>query len=363
MKKHIRNLKISSFRGIRELDISDLSDVNIFVGDNNSGKTSVLEAIQLINNPTFYNTVLVSREREKYRFRMGNLTQFESFMYLFPHNSDSFLESTQYSVRIDSTIGDDKEFIEITGFLDHQLIDWGKYPISKYKSSESLEKESEVLTFFGNLRSSFNDFYETIEINDYMSISRADSKEMRIFPMKKVGSVDHVAENSFKFILDNREFREQAIELLNEFEPNIKDLRYSEGNERRAIPIVETKTDSLPLSMYGDGMKRAIALLNALIPSESGVVLIDELETAIHTSAMDSVFSFILNSAKKLNVQLFITTHSLEAVDKLLENSGNNLERIRLIRLKNKSGKTYAKVLNGLEAKGYREKFDMELRI
>jgi AAA15 family ATPase/GTPase len=41
----IQSISIQNFRGIRESELKDFADVNVFVGRNNSGKTTVLEAI------------------------------------------------------------------------------------------------------------------------------------------------------------------------------------------------------------------------------------------------------------------------------------------------------------------------------
>lgn len=42
----IERLAVECFRGIRNLKIDKLNHMNILVGDNNCGKTSVLEALQ-----------------------------------------------------------------------------------------------------------------------------------------------------------------------------------------------------------------------------------------------------------------------------------------------------------------------------
>ena len=39
----IKNIDISNFRGIDHLKIDDFSKVNVFLGQNNSGKTTMLE--------------------------------------------------------------------------------------------------------------------------------------------------------------------------------------------------------------------------------------------------------------------------------------------------------------------------------
>ena len=45
MARHITSLKIDGYRGLRNFAVDDLADVNILLGDNNCGKTSVLEVL------------------------------------------------------------------------------------------------------------------------------------------------------------------------------------------------------------------------------------------------------------------------------------------------------------------------------
>lgn len=51
MDNHISDIYIRSFRGISNLELKDIKLINILTGDNNGGKTSVLEVIQSIKNP------------------------------------------------------------------------------------------------------------------------------------------------------------------------------------------------------------------------------------------------------------------------------------------------------------------------
>lgn len=47
-------------------------------------------------------------------------------------------------------------------------------------------------------------------------------------------------------------------------------------------------------------MKKAILLMSAVIRAKDGVLLLDEFETAIHTSAMEKTFKWILQTCKKI---------------------------------------------------------------
>jgi hypothetical protein len=44
----LRTIRIQNFRGFRSFELNNLGRLNLLVGTNNSGKTSVLEAIQLL---------------------------------------------------------------------------------------------------------------------------------------------------------------------------------------------------------------------------------------------------------------------------------------------------------------------------
>ena len=46
MTRYITELNIETYRGIRDLEIKNFGDINIFVGDNNCGKTSVFRGAQ-----------------------------------------------------------------------------------------------------------------------------------------------------------------------------------------------------------------------------------------------------------------------------------------------------------------------------
>ena len=117
MTRHISNLNIETFRGIKGLELKDLGDVNILVGANNCGKTSVLEATMLLGAPdSFPNILSCSRLREANRLntRFTN-SFFDSFLLLFNRLSDEL----EIGVSGKNDIGDIKKsfnlFIPLRG--------------------------------------------------------------------------------------------------------------------------------------------------------------------------------------------------------------------------------------------------------
>ena len=63
MANHIKYIDIHKFKGIKDINIYDMKSINIFVGDNNSGKTTILEAIKFFEKPFDYLSHMVKRIR------------------------------------------------------------------------------------------------------------------------------------------------------------------------------------------------------------------------------------------------------------------------------------------------------------
>ena len=126
--------------------------------------------------------------------------------------------------------------------------------------------------------------------------------------------------------------------------------------------FVKNHTKALPLTVYGDGMKKAILLLGAIMNAKDGILLLDEFETAIHTSAMDTLFSWLLESALKLNVQVFLTSHSKEAIDKVLRCNDELASDINIYTLYKTQDENLVRMLTRQEAIDVQENLGLELR-
>lgn len=57
-------------------------------------------------------------------------------------------------------------------------------------------------------------------------------------------------------------------------------------------------------------MWRMLGLVLATVGAEDGVLLVDETDTGLHFSTMSNMWKLLWETAKRLNVQVFATTHS-----------------------------------------------------
>ena len=87
---NINSIEINQFRGIRQLTISNFSKINLIVGDNNSGKTTFLEAVQLL----FAKSQLSSVKniiKQRTVLNVSESSFYTSFIKMFNVNQESEL--------------------------------------------------------------------------------------------------------------------------------------------------------------------------------------------------------------------------------------------------------------------------------
>lgn len=153
------------------------------------------------------------------------------------------------------------------------------------------------------------------------------------------------------------------------FDPEIEDIMIfrSDVSNRPVEYLKHKRLGNMPLSTYGDGIKKVLVLANAIIGATDGILLIDEIETAIHKKYYNDIFRFIVKACHTFNVQVFITTHSIEAIDGLLATQDYDIQSkedaITVVTLRRENHKTYSRVLQGREVFKNREAFGFEVRL
>lgn len=376
MSRGIKDITIVSFRGIKNLEIMDLGDINIITGDNNSGKTSVLEVLQTLDEPYDLRTWVYLRRIGRNPFMelslydqfdmLFNVDDQEKYIEYFIRTTDNHEKQLKIEVNNETISLTKKEMQKIDTISDVYLennteddnekgneedvstIDVSRYNIV-FKENNIIVKKNELY-----------DFQRRINRNQPTQINR--NKVIYISP------VQH-AEGRFYLgsVFNEPQLYEEMIEILREFDDDIISINADKSNNNYSrMPVYKILTRShktaIPLNFYGDGMKKAILLMSAVVVAKDGILLIDEFETAIHTSAMDKIFSWILKTCIKLNIQVFMTSHSKEAIEKVLRCSPELQMDIRLITLYKNIDKTVARVFNGEKALELSEQMGLELR-
>lgn len=374
---YIKSLDIKSFRGISLLQLNELSPINILTGDNNSGKTSVLEVLQTYSNPEnfrIWGTVL--------RRNVNRVTPFSMYSYyegiydLFDVNKEN--KCIEYTVEQEaSETGMNVENIRLNAEITEEELTESEYEKIQGFSVASSKKDNlpdeivhsvnkmEIHVFInGELKAEgyIFDGQRRIEDNKKTPILKSKRNVVYISPSRHTEADIYLTD-----ILKYPDLYEEMLEILKDYDEDIISINYDNDDKyrpSRGVYKILSKSykEALPLNVYGDGMKKAILLMSAVLKAQNGILLLDEFETAIHTSAMDRTFRWILETCLKLNVQVFLTTHSKEAIDKVLKCSEKVRDNISLYTLYKNEERNSVRHLSGKKAIEVQDEMGLELR-
>ena len=310
----LRNLTVKNYRCFKDFQINDLERVNLFVGNNNSGKTSLLEAIYLFINPDKQQALFETVDNRVNYFYSEN-TFFYSIKHLFYNHTFSLKSLIEIESQNNTR---QKLCIKFSGskaisanrnlsipYLD--IFDSKYMIIGRSKGFQRLSNRSYLIN---------------IENKEYIKIINTDIKEKYKQFESKVNNVmvfanklffDRVAFMWDSIVLTSKE--NKIIEALNIIEQDLERISFSSNQSSNLIRLKLKRNETpIPISSMGEGMYRILALTMSLVTAENGVLLVDEIETGLHYEAQTDMWRLILETAKELNVQVFATTHSWDCI-------------------------------------------------
>jgi len=331
-----KDIAIRRFRGISDLRIEDFRRVNLFVGKNSCGKSTILESLFLLTGPT--NAELPLKINS---FRNFNVVDENSWRLLFNKlivNSNIeisgglvkprekrrlVIKPSMKSVAITEKITVDKKVVDITDSYSGMTaaIDGLKleYSLTRNKNKTPKKIITSIVASGPGIR---------FEIpKDYAE------------PLNGVFINPATVSGDIGVRFNNIQVRKQTgeiIEILRQIEPSLDDLSLGADG----IVYCDIGLDRLmPVNVMGDGMFRILSIILAISDTKNGVVLIDEIENGFHHSSQEILWDAVFRSAVQFNVQVFATTHSIECV-KAFSSSYSRLEKeddgIRLYRIEKK---------------------------
>ena len=317
-----QTISIAHFRGIEHVALHGLKQVNLIVGKNNSGKTSLLEAFFLLAGMSDPRLAIAVNQ-----FRDLSLNADSDFKYIF--NKLDFTVPIQFAGTIDGTtrcatfaplyeatrkikIREDKTDEEIALSRTNQDVDGLQIT---FRTSENPEETS------------------TLSIkNETISVSESYKEQLDCKYLHIKTRLDQMPKDISNIIIKKR--MDTIVQVLREIEPNLIDIRMG-NNENIYFDI--GADELVPINIMGDGIRRTLSVLSSIYEMEHGILLIDEIENGLHYSCLKIFWKAILTAAKLFDVQIIATTHSYECIEALVSVETENC--ISLYRTEKKNNK------------------------
>lgn len=387
-QRHYSSLKIKNFRIFDELELNDLGKINLFFGPNNSGKTSILEAVfthacGLNIFPALWQAIL-KRQNGKVS---GHFDFGEKIFSLFKKK-----DKLPFEFSISAKIGSDgKDYVLETTFrpsyelanLDPLLLGQPSINYAELRYDDTIRqiRQTDFRTqeikplhiHIGEWKAKFGSKSHKFDIifppageislnpfklgvmNDILS-HRDPEADLRIFSyLKRYGKT--------------AEFTTEMQQIFKEIH-EIDMIPYPDG-QNGMIYIEISDNQRIPLHVFGDGMRRWFFLLGQMIVNQNAAHCIEEIDSTFHPGAHALLSKLLVNYAEKFENQLFLTSHSIEFADTFLnalygENGvivEKNDDPVRIFTLgHSQENKTEIWSLSGREAFEKRQKFGLDLR-
>lgn len=344
----IKSLKIKNFKNLNGLEIPKLSQINLISGKNNVGKSSLLEAIAIYSSPYQIIEILKNRgefppfkeDNEKERINQNT----DAFSSLFTDRNEEVSENNVIEISDkENTLSIQFSYYYISIEKDEPFNIVKKINISNNIPETDVENITKVITITKqNAKASILHLNAPIHsLNQRLEIDN-DSNNIIKLDTEPIGS-EYLAQFFDKIALTEKE--DNIIKALQIIEPNLNKLAFiaeSQYGFRRPIVTLKGSDKRFPLKSMGDGINHILSIILALVNCENGYLLIDEIDNGLHYSAQENLWKVIFELSKKLNIQVFATTHSNDCINSFSEvlKESNNASIGSYYRMqKRKSGK------------------------
>ena len=334
---HFESAFIHRYRKLEKVKIKKLSKVNIFAGGNNMGKTSLLETFYLLSQLNDLNAFL-SLEKYRGKFQNDFLSKWISKNFINEIELEGVFNNAEIGLTIEKELTEDN--IEKSGYLStlsseatigKDLILESSIHLYSNKEAELRFSKSQILcsaTFTSPFRSNI----------DLL-------KKAHAFAVKE-GYIDEV----ISFIIEHLDNSIEKIEMIDE-----------DGESRFMVSSSLIGNKPIDITKYGEGLQRVFEIALLMGYSQDGIVCIDELDSAIHKSLLIQFTKFIQQTAKRFNVQVFLSTHSKECIDAFVKNDYHN-DEITAYALVNDNGTIKCKYIEGGRLEQLVETINFDIR-
>ncbi len=326
----LKSLEIRNYRNLKHLKIDKLGRVNLIVGKNNTGKTSVLEAVSIWALEGKFDWIFKLLQKRKEYFEIEELTPYEQFKNL----SNIFFQrkvlfSQDDAIQIVAPLSTLSlrfvRYIDANSF--ENLADapqglpevFGKIYSYKKEVGTDIQGAKLGLECKINEKIKFRPFTRE-NISEFLADSEAEFESLPKVLFVSASSMDEelVADLWRKTQLTDLE--EEVVKGLRILDDNIERISFQRHEDTEyAICKVKGYTSPLPLRSMGDGINRILTIILAMVNCENGYLLIDEFENGLHYSVQEKLWEIIFHLAERLNVQVFATTHSYDCIDAFSE--------------------------------------------
>ncbi len=319
----IQSVRIKNFKNFKNTQIDGFIKLNIITGQNNAGKSNLLEALYYLVGKSMHPCTNVLEIYDN--IRKEPLTS-ESKSLMF------YGLDTEKKIQITTTLDNNQTLDLQIKFIANE-----KQKVIESQIIPTVEHAQEFsrlnFTLKKNNKEIYNDHLNITKIpnfppipnqSGYRQFKNFDPNQLQkllpfesatIIPSDVAYRQAHMIQAVSK-ICSNNQLEEELNKHLNQFDNNIQSISFNTNNQLKLK--VKNIKEKIPLSVFGDGLIKYLYIVSAFMADNAKTIYIDEVENGLHFSRMrlllKNIIDFI-NNNKDGNLQVFMTTHNQEFIE------------------------------------------------
>ncbi|MGN8450564.1 AAA family ATPase [Helicobacter pylori] len=320
----IQSVRIKNFKTFKDTQIDGFTKLNIITGGNNVGKSNLLEALYCLVGKSMHPCTNLTEIYDNIR-KEPLTTESKNLMF--------YGLDTEKEIQIVTTLDNNQtldlqiKFIasEKQKVIESQIIPTAEQTQMPSQLNFTLKKNNEEIyndhlniTKAYNFppipnQSGYNRQFKNFDPNQLQKLLPFESAT--IIPSDVVYRQAHMIQAVSK-ICSNNQLEEELNKHLNQFDNNIQSISFNTNNQLKLK--VKNIKEKLPLSAFGDGLKKYLHIVSAFMADNAKTIYIDEVENGLHFSRMKLLLRCVIdfiNDNKDGNLQVFMTTHSQEFIE------------------------------------------------
>ncbi|RKU97664.1 ATP/GTP-binding protein [Helicobacter pylori] len=320
----IQSVRIKNFKNFKNTKIDGFTKLNIITGENNAGKSNLLEALYYLVGKSMHPCTNVLEIYDN--IRKEPLTS-ESKSLMF------YGLDTEKEIQIVTTLDNNQTLdlqIKFIASENQKVIESQIIPIAEQtqmssqlnftlkKNNEEIYNDHLNIAKVPNFppipnQSGYNRQFKNFDPNQLQKLLPFESAV--IIPSDVAYRQAHMIQAVSK-ICSNNQLEEELNKHLNQFDNNIQAISFNTNNQLKLK--VKNIKEKVPLSVFGDGLKKYLHIVSAFMADNAKTIYIDEVENGLHFSRMGLLLKNIIdfiNNNKDGNLQVFMTTHNQEFIE------------------------------------------------
>lgn len=313
----LRQVSIQNYRVFSHFELDDLALVNLIVGTNNSGKSSLLEAIYLLTSDDPTDSLFhILHERGEVVNDIAADKWRRNGYQLAPLFHGHVLQASK-SIQIIGRCSKGETSSATGTSLEGKNVALGYEHNGHARLQESEISSTRAVVLKQTIGDS-TPIQSRFPLQNGNLFLRPDRLPLREGQSRLV-TTNYLLYDEFALLWDGITLtpkEDQVIEALQLVEPNIQRISFTSRQTSNSGVLLKLHKQAtpVPLTSMGDGMRRILAITASLVSVEGGTLLVDEIDTGLYYEVLTDMWKLIFSIASKTKTQVFATTHSWDCV-------------------------------------------------